>query len=110
MKTSDLIGPPLDWAVTFALHGEQAKYIFKYAAARHRYSTSWSQGGPVIEEWAVSLSPDEFVTGNTRWCAVCTNEGEGFEQFGPTALIAAMRCFVSSKLGDEIEIPQELTA
>ena len=28
---------------------------------------------------------------------------------GPTPLIAAMRCYVASKLGDEIEIPTELT-
>lgn len=27
---------------------------------------------------------------------------------GPTPLIAAMRCFVASKLGDEVEIPEEL--
>jgi len=27
---------------------------------------------------------------------------------GPTPLIAAMRCYVASKLGDEVEIPQEL--
>ncbi len=27
---------------------------------------------------------------------------------GPTPLIAAMRCYVASKLGDEIEIPEEL--
>jgi hypothetical protein len=28
--------------------------------------------------------------------------------WGDTPLIAAMRCFVTSKLGDEIEIPEEL--
>lgn len=28
--------------------------------------------------------------------------------YGPTPLIAAMRCFVASKLGDEVEIPEEL--
>jgi hypothetical protein len=28
--------------------------------------------------------------------------------YGPTPLIAAMRCFVSSRLGDEVEIPKEL--
>lgn len=27
---------------------------------------------------------------------------------GPTPLIAAMRCYVASKLGDEVEIPEEL--
>jgi hypothetical protein len=28
--------------------------------------------------------------------------------YGHTPLIAAMRCYVASKLGDEVEIPQEL--
>ena len=28
--------------------------------------------------------------------------------FGPTPLIAAMRCFVASKLGDEVDVPDEL--
>lgn len=27
---------------------------------------------------------------------------------GPTPLIAAMRCYVASKLGDEVDIPEEL--
>ena len=30
--------------------------------------------------------------------------------FGPTPLIAAMRCYVSGKLGDEVDIPEELCA
>jgi len=29
--------------------------------------------------------------------------------YGPTPLIAAMRCFVASKLGEEVDVPQELT-
>jgi hypothetical protein len=30
-------------------------------------------------------------------------------QTGPTPLIAAMRCYVASKLGGDVEIPNELT-
>jgi hypothetical protein len=29
-------------------------------------------------------------------------------EFAPTPLIAAMRCYVASKMGDEIELPEEL--
>jgi hypothetical protein len=29
--------------------------------------------------------------------------------YGPTPLIAAMRCYVASKLGDEVELPEELS-
>jgi hypothetical protein len=36
-------------------------------------------------------------------------EGPSFsEEQGPTALVAAMRCYVAACLGDEIEIPEEL--
>ncbi len=34
--------------------------------------------------------------------------GEGGGCYGPTPLIAAMRCYVASKLGDEVEVPDEL--
>jgi hypothetical protein len=31
------------------------------------------------------------------------------EFFGPTPLFAAMRCYVASKLGDEVDVPEDLT-
>ena len=31
-----------------------------------------------------------------------------FENVGPTPLIAAMRCYVTSKLGNEVEVQKEL--
>jgi len=30
------------------------------------------------------------------------------EMTGPTPLIAAMRCYVASRLGDTVEIPEEI--
>jgi hypothetical protein len=38
-----------------------------------------------------------------------TDEGEREFMQGPTPLIAAMRCYVASKLGEEIDVPNELT-
>ena len=70
------------------------------------YSTNWAQGGPIIEREAIQLTPDEY-TGT--WSAYMTNEGEPYEGTGQTPLIAAMRCYVASKLGDDIEIPKEVT-
>ena len=32
-----------------------------------------------------------------------------WQEHGPTPLIAAMRCYVASKLGDEVDVPDELT-
>lgn len=65
------------------------------------YSTDWAQGGPLIESAGIAIS---F---GPQWTAV-HNQRLGRCYYGPTPLTAAMRCFVASKLGDEIEIPEEL--
>ena len=98
MKTSELTGAALDWAVDKA----QGRFcLYPYDS----YSTDWSQGGPIIEREAIQLTPDEYAG---TWAAYMTNAGEPYEGTGTTPLIAAMRCFVASKMGDDIEIPQEL--
>jgi hypothetical protein len=74
-----------------------------------KYSTDWSQGGPIIERiegfefkrW-LECSPDTCCEAHIH------NYDGDWIRFGSTPLIAAMRCFVASKLGDEIEIPEEL--
>ncbi len=62
-------------------------------------STDWSQGGPIIERESIYL----MKVGITQWRADC-----GPAVTGPTPLIAAMRAFVTSELGDAVEIPEEL--
>jgi hypothetical protein len=69
------------------------------------YSTNWAQGGPLIEREKINVST---YGGLLQWIAT-KKTGETFEAVsGPTPLIAAMRCYVASKLGDEVEIPEEL--
>jgi hypothetical protein len=59
-----------------------------------------------------SLSGGEISTRaherQDQWLARVVGENTTYLMFGPTPLIAAMRCYVASKLGDEIEIPEEL--
>lgn len=50
---------------------------------------------------------DEIVVQQVRHRAPC-HEQVHRVYFGPTPLIAAMRCYVASKLGDEVEVPEEL--
>jgi len=59
------------------------------------YSRSWLQGGPIIEREKMGVFPT-----HNGWAAGM--------QSGPTPLIAAMRCYVASKLGEEVEVPEEL--
>ena len=71
--------------------------------------TDWSQAGPIIERERIQVFPHN---GATEWCGVTHVQRDGYiailTQDGPTPLIAAMRCLVTSKLGDEVEIPEEL--
>lgn len=74
-------------------------------------STDWAQGGPIIELEKVTLSYDE--DGQTYSAHVSLFRQRGMSnrtrwRSGPTPLIAAMRCYVASKLGDEVNVPTEL--
>ena len=67
-------------------------------------STDWAQGGPIIEREVISIVG--FDPDPKNWNA--HQEGLYFVEGCPTPLIAAMRCFVASKLGDEVEVPEGL--
>lgn len=113
MKTSELIGPALDWAVAKyevgSDDGWDDSFIPYHKDGEHNYSTDWAQGGPLIEQEKITLMycEGEFIAGTNPECF----ENKVFmyhKQYGPTPLIAAMRCYVALKLGDEVEIPEGL--
>ena len=114
-KTSDLIGAALDWTVAKCegtWHGYLDADTFPdiHAAGRLNYSTNWSQGGPIIEQ-IKGFEFKQWLESKPELCceAHIHNYEGNWIQFGPTPLIAAMRCYVASKMGDEVEIPEELT-
>jgi hypothetical protein len=119
IKTSELTGLALDWAV--AKCEELEVYIPAYAETPWlqirtavgppvlcpRYSTDWSQGGPIIERERIAIL---CTKSGGFWDA---RDGKVFNVLvvyhrGTTPLIAAMRCYVASKLGKEIDIPEDL--
>ena len=108
MKTSELIGPSLDWAVAKCegvqlwRSGMFGKVCVPTDDTVDFYSptTDWAQGGPIIER--------EKITTSDALDAWAAGYRGTLTHFGPTPLIAAMRCYVASKLGDEVEIPKEL--
>lgn len=125
VKTSELIGPSLDWAVAkcegFSYTDKGGLNDFRHLRLYDRKdrpvsaSVNWSQGGPIIEREKIKLFPN---VGGT-WSAQIRHEENhplvahkvlaGWtNRAGPTPLIAAMRCYVASKLGDTVEIPKEL--
>lgn len=124
VKTSELIGPALDWSVLMAIQktpftDETARAFFSAAKAFDlsmitKFSTDWSQGGPLIEEhkiellhfgetyggWDAQLSP-----GDSHYIDQGPGQGQGS---GPTPLVAACRAIVAAKLGDLVSVPAEL--
>ena len=99
--TRDLTGHTLNFAVRKASGGSGSNYVEN----RDAFSTCWNLGGPIIEsEWIAISSPrgepdsDWVATMDRIWAR------------GPTPLVAAMRCYVVSKLGDAVEIPDHIGA
>ena len=104
MKTSELTGTALDWAVQMAEGYVQPDPI-AFAKNIFKPSTDWAQGGSIIEREEICI--DKVAREN--WCACVRSVKNSLWLYGPTPLIAAMRCYVASKLGETIEVPEELT-
>ena len=113
MKTNELIGPALDWAVAKATlpPDRTPEPSFVDLCVRRNFcpSEAWEQGGPIIERIKGFQFKQWLESRPESCCEVHIHNYEGdWIQFGPTPLIAAMRCYVASKLGDEVEVPAEL--
>ena len=126
MKTSELTGVALDWAVVQCECAIPAAFksipallngtvrVFRGDISSYSEpvspSTDWAQGGPIVEREEISISR-EFAASKVEWAAwtpaPIRDDAEAFG-YGPTPLIAAMRCYVASKLGDDVEIPERL--
>jgi hypothetical protein len=147
MKTQDLTGPALDWAVakaegTLPVHNtivafrpfepdmdedehflctadddaharEQCENAYPgceiigvFKCVVGKYSSRWDMAGPIIERERIEFK----YTGTAMEFVAWLNGGLSTKHdcYGPTPLIAAMRCYVASRLGDEVEIPEEL--
>ena len=138
MKTSELIGPALDWAVAKAQgwtdypndsiecgskwHCDPEKTPFGRVMWKDHFtpSTDWSQGGPIICQeitkvfrnvggtWSAMILKDVPIPPEDRGTSLALTRRAQWNGAGPTPLIAAMRCFCCSKLGDVVEVPGEL--
>jgi hypothetical protein len=129
VKTAELAGPALGWAVAIA-KGIPAEEIYVSSSGKYQnlyrrnrdedgaldgtYTTGpdllfwkkWEAGGPIIERERIAISyhPNPLQPGWKPWAASFA----AHTYRDNTPLIAAMRCYVASKLGDEVDIPEEL--
>lgn len=120
VKTNELSGRALDWAVAkcegYKPHAAASLVILGSFAP----STDWAQGGPIIEREGINTFRYNKLDQDKPWVwcahkAIPRPNMEGSTNMvavaidGLTPLIAGMRCYVASKLGDEIDIPDELS-
>jgi hypothetical protein len=107
MKTSELQGAALDWAVAKCegIIWEQGDLDACEYGPGFKPSTDWAQGGPIIEREKIEW---RWMDGRKSYGAEKPNQYRTFLMDGPSILIAAMRCYVASKLGYMIELPEEL--
>jgi hypothetical protein len=115
MKTSELTGAALDWAVTRANYEINHETVWEQDRDTCEYSTDWAQAGPIIEREKIEIRESKG-----RWIAMWWADNSGMvknpaKRFefnrmtkGETPLIAAMRCYVASRLGDDVTVPDGL--
>jgi len=83
-----------------------------------RYETDWRLSGPIIEHERITIMYRHLQS--QKWFACRSDTPEDDETigyFGPTPLIAAMRCFVGHKTGQDeygddlyVDVPEEFAA
>ena len=118
MKTAELTGAALDWAVAKCELLNGADYTLamdkdidgtlrvNFGGMYPEWSTDWQEGGAIIERELIDTLTVEG--GTDGWQANKYLPDEIVTAYGKTPLIAAMRCYVASKLGDKVELPEEL--
>jgi hypothetical protein len=129
VKTDELNGPALNWAVAlcegateewrdsapFFWTGSPCIRIDGHDVDYHP-SENWLHGGHILEREKIQLSGGKAVRPEHLevWAAAII-DGEPLKKpdrivyvRGVSMLEAGMRCFVQSKLGPEVEIPDKL--
>ena len=115
IKTSEATNTQIDWLVAkcegLEIYFDDGVVCLKgqpFDSNGHYWlpTQKWAQGGQIIKREHISLiAPHDDID---VWEAYHPTRVHD-ESYGPTPLIAAMRCYVASKLGDEVEIPEDLT-
>ncbi|WP_161523295.1 phage protein NinX family protein [Chromobacterium haemolyticum] len=110
IETPTLTGAALDYAVAVASGqknpqpGLDGGCVVSHGHTLHRFcpSTEWAHGGPLLDKFAVSVTPlsdaqwraEEFITHETA--------------LGDEYLVATMRCIVMAELGQIVKVPEQL--
>jgi hypothetical protein len=110
VKTAELIGPALDWAVALACEividdslGKELRInVCPGLQSPWMPSFNWHQCGPLIARYRVSIIYSDEA------CNPCAWTDSTAAWHAETPIIAACRAIVANKLGDTVRVPAEL--
>ncbi len=115
VKTADLVGAALDWAVAkteglpLCEEACQGDYILIGTGfgdlEPFKPSTDWIRVGRLIEKYKVMIT---YHNAPDQTPLATTSDSHPAFQCGETILIAACRAIVASVLGETVSVPKEL--
>lgn len=133
VNVAEIEGSALDFAVAICEGYDPQMLNTKtgvvYSLSGHYAPTvDWARGGVIIgrekigllfrartacrdEDWFATPDDQDVVEsyeGESFDATFMVNAGDGF--FGPTALVAAMRCYVNKKMGPVVDVRADLVA
>lgn len=114
IKVSETTEEQLDWLVAKAAGYTTSDLDLLYdikSYDKFNPSTDWAIAGPIIEREEIGTKRNAPCSKGREWEASpsITAKGAGGRfGYGPTPLIAAMRCYCASRLGEVVEVPEEL--
>ncbi|MDE1488589.1 DUF2591 domain-containing protein [Xenorhabdus bovienii] len=113
IKTSELTGRALDWAVARAdgrgVRINELGYVFvcdNRSIGVYSPSTDWAKCGELIDKYNIELT-NELLDCVLFWSANCNYVSDDYLD-GQTPQIAICRAVVAARWGNEVDIPDEL--
>lgn len=116
VKTVDLAGPALDWAIAQIEGVEVAIAAPQYGTGWRVYkpnfggkyspSTDWAVGGPLIQKHRITIEGPGHSAG--KWRAFMLGSSWIISTSSDAPLEAACRRLVHEQLGDTVKVPKEL--
>lgn len=110
--------PHLVWGDTIGIHAHSSQIIVPELNEPDCYTPymGWDMFGDIVEREGIDIycnvptnRKHKDVAWRGSWAAQyhrCGIESERY--YGNTAIIAAVKCFIAHKLGENIELPDEL--
>ena len=103
VKTSQLTGRQLDFATSVSIGWGDGGYRERHLHVLPEYTTGWMECGGILTEFITGLA---LHNRKEHWIASALN---GPSQIGKTPQEAICRAVVLARIGDEVDIPDELT-